>query len=83
MLTDKEARVLGRQIVKDSKNVRVTFGQTNGQIVLHVFVPGSNKLGRTIKDAVEWEDHPANERSKRNVEFAETQATEALMESNG
>lgn len=82
-LTEKAARELAKQIVKDSKNVRVSFGRTNGQIVLHTFIPGDNKMGRTIKSAAEWDDHPANNRHKRNKEFLETQATESLIESNG
>lgn len=81
-LTEKTARELGRQIVKDSKAARVKFGETNGQIVLHVFVPGNNKLGRTIKSASEWDLHPANERSKRNKDFADAEPIEKIMENN-
>lgn len=82
-LTEKQSRELAKQIVKDSKNVRVSFGRTNGQIVLHTFIPGNKWMGRTIKSAAEWDDHPANERHKRNKQFIETQATESLIESNG
>lgn len=81
-LTEKSARALGTQIVKDNKNVRVKFGRTNGEIVLHVFVPGKNNLSRTITNASDWDDHPANERARRNDQMAKDQGTERLMESN-
>lgn len=80
-LTEKDARALGKQIVKDGKNVRVKFGRTNGRVVLHVYVPGTN-LSRTIDNAADWESHPANERARRNSEFAKTEATEKMMASN-
>ncbi len=81
-LTESEARALGKQIAKDSSNVRVKFGTTNGSPVLHVFVPGDNENGRTIRSAAEWEDHPANEKARRNNRFAAEQETEKLMETN-
>ncbi len=62
-LSDKDARSLARQIVKDAPHVRVKTGRTNGNNVLHVFVPGDNKLARTISCAADWETHPANEQA--------------------
>ncbi len=82
-LTESQAKELGRRIVKESAGARVKFGRTNGQVVLHIYVPGSNELGRTIKSEAEWENHPANNSIRRNREFAESQATESLIENNG
>ena len=69
-LSDKDARVLATRIVKEASDVRVKFGKTNGENVLHVFVPGSASLGRTIRNAAGWENHPANVKTsrKRNEE---------------
>lgn len=78
-LTEKGARDLARQIVKDASNARVKFGNTNGRICLHVFVPGSNDQGRTIYNAAGWDSHPANQRASRNKRFAAEQETEALI----
>lgn len=72
------ARKFGKQVVKDGSNVRVKFGKTNGRICLHVFVPGAT-LGRTIYTPGEWENHPANQRQRRNKNFAAEQPIEALM----
>jgi hypothetical protein len=77
-LTERDARQLAKQIVKDASNVRVKFGTTNGRLCLHVYVPGST-VGRTIYSAGEWDSHPANQRANRNKNFAAEQATEALM----
>ena len=81
-LTEKAARALAKQIVKDGKNVRVKRGITNGKHVLHVYVPGRNDMGVTIDNASDWHDHPANERVRRNTEMAELEPTERIMESN-
>lgn len=78
-LTDKGARDLARQIVKDASNARVKFGTTNGRICLHVYVPGRNDMGRTIFNSSGWDAHPANQRSQRNKRFAEEQPMEALV----
>lgn len=67
-LTDKSARELARQIVKDANDIRVKTGRTNGEIVLHVFVPGGTS--RTIKNVVDWEEDPRNERASRNRSYA-------------
>lgn len=64
-LSDKAAHVLARQIVSEASNVRVKRGRTNGKNVLHVFVPGDNKSGRTISCAADWETHPANEQAAK------------------
>lgn len=81
-LSEGEARSLGKKIAKESSTVRVKFGTTNGNPVLHVFVPGENESGRTIRSEAEWEDHPANDKARRNSRFAAEQQTEKLMENN-
>lgn len=82
-LSEKDARDLGRTIAKQASNVRVKFGTVNGHRVLHVFVPGANDMSRNVFTIGDWEMHPANERVKRNDQFAKEQGTEALMASNG
>jgi hypothetical protein len=79
-LTEKAARDLMRDIAKNSKDVIVKQGMTNGQIVLHVIEHG--RCSTTIKSAAEWDVHPANEKHTRNTRFAKEQATEAMMSSN-
>lgn len=81
-LSEKEARALAKEIAKEQGNVRVKFGTTNGQLLLHVFVPGHNKHGRVVRSASDWEDHPANERARRNDRFAAETNTDRLMEQN-
>lgn len=81
-LTEKQAKDIGRQIVKDSNEVRVKFGEVNGEVVLHVYVPGKKDLARDVKSLSEWEDHPANGKAERDNRFAAEQAVEALVEGN-
>lgn len=81
-LSDRDAQALAKSIVKEQGNVRVKFGKTNGQNLLHVFVPGENEMGFVVRSAADWEDHPANERARRNSRFAAEQNTERLMEQN-
>lgn len=64
-LSEDDARKLARRIVKDSPDVRVKFGNTNGRITLHVYVPGSS-VSRTIYNEAGWDSHPANQRAIRN-----------------
>lgn len=66
-MIEKEFHTLAKRIAKENPNVRVKFGKTNGETNLHVYVPGSNTLGATIKSYSEWEDHPAN--SKKEEEY--------------
>lgn len=82
LFTEKTSRELARQIVKDANDVRVKFGRTNGEIVLHVYVPGG--ISRTIKTAAEWDDHPSNEpgRNKRREE-SENAAEELVIRNKG
>lgn len=81
-LSEKEARDLAKTIAKEQGNVRIKFGTTNGQLLLHVFVPGHNEHGRVVSCTADWEDHPANERARRNDRFATETNTDRLMEQN-
>jgi hypothetical protein len=80
-LTEKSARELTRHIVKNSKDVIVKQGKTNGQIVLHV-ISTSLRQSRTIRSLGEWEEHPANETARRNDRFAKEQTNERLVTGN-
>lgn len=82
-LTQTEARDLAKQVAKDAPGTLVKFGKTNGHIVLHVIVPGSNSQTRTIYSVAEWNDNPANERETRNKNFASDQPLETLISQNG
>lgn len=75
-LTEKTARELSKQIVKDAGNVRVKQGLTNGKIVLHVRVVGG--LSRTITCAADWEEHPGNERAMRSRNATKDDSAELL-----
>jgi hypothetical protein len=89
-LTDKAARELATQVVKDNRSARVKFGRTNGEARLHVIVPASEApegeptlASFTLRSAADWSACPLNQRFTRNKDFAEQQPTEALMAANG
>lgn len=66
-LTEKDARQLAKQIVKDASNVLVKFGQVNGRRILHVYVPGKNNMSRNVESYAEWLNHPAAAKKAREL----------------
>jgi hypothetical protein len=89
-LTDKSARELATQVVKDNRAARVKFGRTNGAPRLHVMVPPESapecdptRASFTLRSANDWSTCPLNQRITRNRDMAAAQPTEALMASNG
>lgn len=72
-MTEKEARALATRIAKSSTGVRVKFGRTNGEHVLHLLI---DRQSETIASAVEWDEHPANLANRRAAERA-SKAAEA------
>lgn len=72
-LSEREARHLGRQVVKDSKDVRVKFGMTNGRRCLHIRSTTEPRESRTIYSSAGWDEHPAN----YSARAAKTEAREA------
>lgn len=66
-LTEKTATELATRVAKQSSGVKVKFGRTNGQAVLHlvrkhpeVGDDGSIRGSETIKSVSDWDQHRWN-----------------------
>jgi hypothetical protein len=64
MIADqKAARALATRVAKESSNVTVRFGETNGRICLHLRLRKSkdpSTASETIYSVEEWNLHPWN-----------------------
>jgi hypothetical protein len=61
-MSDKEARLLARQVAKQSKCI-VKFGKTNGRNCLHLRLPGNGS--ETIYTPAEWTYHRWNRNNEK------------------
>ena len=82
-LTDKSARELARRVAEQSSGVKVKFGRTNGQPVLHLvrsvndareIAEGTARASETIASAVEWHQHRWNRYNQPKAKPAEVAA---------
>lgn len=61
-MTISDARSLAKQVAKQSKNVVIKIGETNGRRCLHLISAKKNeRASETIFEQSEWNTHRWNE----------------------
>jgi len=59
-MNTQDARKLSTRVAKESSNVVVRFGRTNGRDCLHLRQMGKELASETIYSEEEWNLHPWN-----------------------
>lgn len=79
-----EARKLATKVAKESSNVTVKLGRTNGRAVLHLKHRGASSV--TIAEPWQWSEHAWNNNNRptrrEEAEALMADAREALLESD-
>lgn len=73
------ARKLATRVAKESDDVRVKFGETNGKVCLHLIVVGGRRYSNTIFTEAEWSDHPENKYNRPRRREVSEQVDEAII----